>query len=177
MKVGCTLPQSGALASPENLIRVARRAEELGYDSVWVFERLLWPKPAQQPRPPIYLAGFGQYTFDRIAKFADGWNPAAIRDFESFEAQVNQLQETAARAGRPPMDVVLTAFPLVMETSLGHVRRPLTGTLDKLREDIKRLGRIGVTHIIFSIPEMTFAPSQTIAPALARLGQLIEIAR
>jgi hypothetical protein len=29
MKVGCTLPQSGALASPENLVRVAKRAEEL----------------------------------------------------------------------------------------------------------------------------------------------------
>jgi probable F420-dependent oxidoreductase len=307
MKVGCTLPQSGALASGENLTRVARRAEELGYDSVWVFERLLWPinprdpyppsrdgswptsfqnvfdpietltfvaaqtrnvrlgtsalvlpyhqpvqlarrlatldvlsegrleicggvgwsrdefeaagapferrgarademleamvaiwtrdpvrfegqfyhipeskigpKPAQQPRPPIYLAGFGQYTFDRIAKFADGWNPAAVRDFESFEARVNQLQETAARAGRPPMEVVLTAFPFVTETSLGHVRRPLAGTLGELREDVKRLSRIGVTHVIFSIPEMTSAPSQTIDPAIARLEQLIDVTR
>jgi probable F420-dependent oxidoreductase len=307
MKVGCTLPQSGALASSENLTRVARRAEELGYDSVWVFERLLWPinprdpyppsrdgrwpvnfqnvfdpietltfvaahtrnvrlgtsalvlpyyqpvqlarrlatldvlsegrleicggvgwsrdefeavgapferrgartdelleamiaiwtrdpvrfegqfyhipeskigpKPVQQPRPPIYLAGFGQYAFDRIAKFADGWNPAAIRDFESFEAQVGQLQETAARAGRPPMEVVLTAFPYVTETSLGLARRPLAGTLDELREDVKRLGRIGVTHVIFSIPEMATSPSQTIDPALARLEQLIDVTR
>src|SRR5262249_36044710 len=38
--------------------------------------RMIAPTPAKQPRPPIYLAGFGQYTFDRIAKFADGWNPA-----------------------------------------------------------------------------------------------------
>ena len=307
MKVGCTLPQSGALASRENLIRVVTRAEELGYDSVWVFERLLWPvnprdpyppsrdgswpanfqnvfdpietltfvaaltrnvrlgtsalvlpyhqpiqlarrlatldalsegrleicggvgwsrdefeavgapfegrgaraaelleaviaiwtrdpvkfegqfyhipeskigpKPAQLPRPPIYLAGFGQYTFDRIAKFADGWNPAMVQDFESFEAQVNQLQETAARAGRGAMEIVLTAVPFVMETSLGHVRRPLTGTLNELREDIKRLGRIGVTHIIFSIPEMAFAPSQTIDLAITRLERLIEVTR
>jgi probable F420-dependent oxidoreductase len=307
MKVGCLLPQSGALASRDNLIRVAKSAEELGYDSVWVFERLLWPinprdpyppsrdgrwpvnfqnvfdpietltfvaahtrnvrlgtsalvlpyyqpiqlarrlatldvlsegrleicggvgwsrdefeavgapferrgaradelleaiiaiwtrdpvrfegqfyhipeskigpKPVQQPRPPIYLAGFGQYAFDRITKFADGWNPAAIRDFESFEAQVGQLQETAARAGRPPMEVVLTAFPFVTETSLGHARRPLAGTFDELREDVKKLSRIGVTHIIFSIPEMTSAPSQTIDPAIARLEQLIDVTR
>ncbi len=307
MKVGCTLPQSGALASRENLIRVARRAEELGYDSVWVFERLLWavnprdpylpspdgswpaifqnvfdpidtlafaaahtrnvrlgtsalvlpyyqpvqlarrlatldvlsdgrleicggvgwsrdefeavgvpferrgartdellealvavwtrdpvsfngqfysipeskigPKPLQQPRPPLYLAGFGQYTFDRIAKFADGWNPAVVRDFDSFEAQVKQLQETAERAGRPPMDVVLTAVPFVMENSFGHVRRPLMGTIGELREDVKHLGRIGVTHIIFSLPEMNFANAQTIEPALTRLEQLIDVAR
>ena len=52
MKVGCTLPQSGALASPENLVRVAKRAEELGYDSVWVFERLLWPTNPRDPYPP-----------------------------------------------------------------------------------------------------------------------------
>jgi len=140
-------------------------------------ESKIGPKPAQQPRPPIYLAGFGQYTFDRIAKFADGWNPAAVRDFESFEAQVDQLQKTAARAGRPPMEVVLTAFPLVMETSLGHVRRPLAGTFNEIREDIKRLSRIGVTHVIFSIPEMTHAPSQTIDPAIARLEQLIDVTR
>src|SRR5262249_56218362 len=98
-------------------------------------ESKIGPKPAQQPRPPIYLAGFGQDAFDRITKFADGWNPAAIRDFDSFEAQVGQLQETAARAGRPPMEVVLTAFPFVTETSLGHARRPLAGTLDQLPED------------------------------------------
>ena len=109
-------------------------------------ESKIGPKPAQQPRPPIYLAGFGQYAFDRIAKFADGWNPAAVRDFESFEAQVDQLQETAARAGRPPMEVVLTSFPLVTETSLGHVRRPLAGTPDELREDIKRLSRGSASH-------------------------------
>ena len=140
-------------------------------------ESKIGPKPAQRPRPPIYLAGFGQYAFDRIAKFADGWNPAAVRDFESFEAQVDQLQETASRAGRPPMEVVLTAFPFVAETSLGHVRRPLAGTPDELREDIKRLSRIGVTHVIFSIPEMTSASSQTIDPAVARLEQLIDVTR
>src|SRR5262249_16504917 len=52
MKVGCTLPQSGALASPENLIRVANRPENSGYDSVWVFERLLWPVTPRDPYPP-----------------------------------------------------------------------------------------------------------------------------
>ncbi len=307
MKVGCSLPQTGALASRENLVRVATRAEELGYDSVWVLERLLWPtnpqdpyppspdgswpdtfqtvldpietltfvaahtrnvrlgtsalvlpyhqplqlarrlatldvlsdgrleicggigwshdefeaagvsferrgartdelieallaiwsrdpvrfegqffhipeskigpKPVQQPRPPFYLAGFGQYAFDRIAKFADGWNPAVVQDFDSFEAQVKQMQETARRAGRGPLDVVLTAIPLVMRDSMGHMRRPLMGTLDELREDLKHLARIGVTHIIFSPPEMRGEAGQTIEPALARLEQLIEIAR
>jgi probable F420-dependent oxidoreductase len=140
-------------------------------------ESRIGPKPIQQPRPPFYLAGFGQYTFDRIAKFADGWNPAVVQDFDSFAAQVKQLNATARRAGRGKMEVVLLAVPFVMETSMGHVRRPLMGTLNELREDIKRLGEIGVTHIIFSPPEMSFAPSQTIDAGLRRIEQLIEITR
>ncbi len=32
MRVGISLPQLGPTASPESLIKVARRAEELGYE-------------------------------------------------------------------------------------------------------------------------------------------------
>lgn len=45
MKIGFALPVSGAWAGPENLVAVARRAEELGYDSLWTFQRLLVPAP------------------------------------------------------------------------------------------------------------------------------------
>ena len=47
MKVGMSLPQIGPQASPESLVKVASRAEELGYDSVWVLERLLWRNAAE----------------------------------------------------------------------------------------------------------------------------------
>jgi probable F420-dependent oxidoreductase len=52
VKVGCSLPQLGLQANRENVVRVARRAEELGYDSVWVLERLLWPIEPKDPYPP-----------------------------------------------------------------------------------------------------------------------------
>ncbi|MCH7998435.1 MAG: TIGR03619 family F420-dependent LLM class oxidoreductase [Chloroflexi bacterium] len=51
MKLGFNLPQIGPAASPEAIVRVAQRAEELGYDSVWVTERLLWPIEPQTPYP------------------------------------------------------------------------------------------------------------------------------
>ncbi len=51
MKIGISLPQLGPQASPENLIRVAERAEQLGYDSVWVLERLMVPLNPQEPYP------------------------------------------------------------------------------------------------------------------------------
>ncbi|SDJ81406.1 TIGR03619 family F420-dependent LLM class oxidoreductase [Nonomuraea jiangxiensis] len=43
MRVGFAVPQSGAWATPENLRRVATRAEALGYHELWTFQRLLYP--------------------------------------------------------------------------------------------------------------------------------------
>ena len=43
MKLGFGLPLSGAWATPETMRYVATRAEELGYDSLWTFQRLLHP--------------------------------------------------------------------------------------------------------------------------------------
>jgi len=43
MKIGIGAPVSGAWAGPETLARVCALAEELGYDSLWTFQRLLAP--------------------------------------------------------------------------------------------------------------------------------------
>ncbi len=43
MRLGVGLPVSGHWATPANMRRVAMRAEELGYDSLWTFQRLLHP--------------------------------------------------------------------------------------------------------------------------------------
>lgn len=315
MRVGISLPQLGPQASPENLIKVARRAEELGYDSVWVLERLLWPlnpkepypatpdgklpetyqtvfdpietltfvaahtkkvqlgtsvlvlpyhtpiqlarriatldvlsggralvgvgagwsrdefeaagtpferrgarcdeflramievwttdpvkfegqfyhipesivgpKPVQKPHPPIYVAGFGQFTFDRAVKFGSGWNPAGIPSFEWLEGMINQFRQTAARAGRGEMEVVLRAFAIVLKQphAGGHPpshasgRPPMMGTLDELREDTRRLRDMGVTHLIQSPPALGFDPSASIDDMLAAMEQLIEVSK
>lgn len=52
MKVGFAVPVSGSWATPENQRHVVRRAEELGYESVWTFQRLLYPlHPAAEEAP------------------------------------------------------------------------------------------------------------------------------
>ncbi|PZG13185.1 TIGR03619 family F420-dependent LLM class oxidoreductase [Nonomuraea aridisoli] len=43
MRVGFAVPQSGPWATPENMRRIAVRAEELGYDALWTFQRLVYP--------------------------------------------------------------------------------------------------------------------------------------
>ena len=49
LKVGITLPQASVQATRENVIHMAQMAEGEGFDSLWVFERLLWPTNPQTP--------------------------------------------------------------------------------------------------------------------------------
>jgi alkanesulfonate monooxygenase SsuD/methylene tetrahydromethanopterin reductase-like flavin-dependent oxidoreductase (luciferase family) len=51
MKDGVTLPQAGEQSTKENIVRTAKAAEYEGFDSLWVFERLLWPVNPQTPYP------------------------------------------------------------------------------------------------------------------------------
>ena len=47
--MGISLPQAGWQATRENVLHMAQMAESEGFDSVWVFERLLWPINPQTP--------------------------------------------------------------------------------------------------------------------------------
>jgi probable F420-dependent oxidoreductase len=49
MRVGFALGNIGPIGSPENLVKIAQRAEALAYDSLWTVERLLWPVAPQTP--------------------------------------------------------------------------------------------------------------------------------
>ena len=51
MRLGFAVPQFGPDAGPNALLEVARLAEELGYDSLWVIERLLYPLNPKAPYP------------------------------------------------------------------------------------------------------------------------------
>jgi probable F420-dependent oxidoreductase len=307
MKLGIQLPQTGPQASADNIALVARRAEELGYDSVWTLERLLWPvnpqepypaspdgrlpepyqivyepletlayvaahttraqlgtsvlvlpyhtpvslarriatvdalsggrtaigvgvgwsrdefeaagtpfekrgaradefleamtrvwteetvgfegefyripeskigpKPAQKPRPPIYIAGFGQYAFDRAVKYGDGWNPSGLPSFEWLEGMINQFHETARNKGRSGLEIVLRAFTMVFDQSLGGERKPMMGALSEVKEDIRRLRDMGVTHLIHSPSSLGFTMSPSVNEGLELMERLMEISR
>ncbi|MDQ5843081.1 MAG: TIGR03619 family F420-dependent LLM class oxidoreductase [Thermoproteota archaeon] len=49
MKVGILLPQTGELATAEDVLHIGEAAEKGGLDSAWVLERLLWPLKPQTP--------------------------------------------------------------------------------------------------------------------------------
>lgn len=70
--IGFAPPVSGSWATPENMIRIARRAEELGYHSLWVFQRLLapvdagWGEAYRSVHDPLLTLGFLAAHTERI---------------------------------------------------------------------------------------------------------------
>ena len=50
MQLGFAVPVSGSWATPANCTEIAAKAEELGYFSLWTFQRLLSPLDGDTPR-------------------------------------------------------------------------------------------------------------------------------
>ena len=51
MKLGVQLPNIGPLEGREPYVRIARAAEELGYDSVWSGDHVVYPVESRPPYP------------------------------------------------------------------------------------------------------------------------------
>ena len=51
MKYGFTLPGRGPLATPERLGTLARKGEELGYDTLYTGDHILVPRSISSPYP------------------------------------------------------------------------------------------------------------------------------
>ena len=77
--------------------------EFVGFEPSWQ-----WPKPVQQPRPPVLIGGAaGPRLFAHVAEFADGWMPiggAGVR------RALEQLRRAAAQRGRDPQTLQVVPF-------------------------------------------------------------------
>jgi probable F420-dependent oxidoreductase len=51
LEFGVHLPHVGPFASPEAIAGVARKAEELGYHSIWVSDHIITPRKMESPYP------------------------------------------------------------------------------------------------------------------------------
>jgi probable F420-dependent oxidoreductase len=77
--------------------------DEASYEGEFVrFHRIWsWPKPLQQPNPPVLVGGGGETVLDRVLAFGDGWMPNAATD-----RLVERMQELRSRTDRKlPVDV------------------------------------------------------------------------
>lgn len=69
MRLGFVLPHIGPFASPAAIIAAAQRAEDLGYNSLWVTDRVLYPLAPRTPYPAAadgVLPEVYQYVLDPL---------------------------------------------------------------------------------------------------------------
>jgi probable F420-dependent oxidoreductase len=85
--------------------------DEASYDGEFVkFDRVWsWPKPAQQPHPPIILGGETDHTLRRVIEYCDGWFPRPRGGFDVVQG-VARLRQMAEKAGRDPATIATIVF-------------------------------------------------------------------
>jgi probable F420-dependent oxidoreductase len=115
-----------------------------------------YPKPVQQPHPPIWIAGHTRAAIRRAARLGDGWHPIGLRPPaglypEEFAKAVAEIRSQAEAAGRDPRVITLSFRAPIMFTSgaVSGDRTPFVGTRDQIVEDIRTYQRLGVSHLIF----------------------------
>ena len=116
MRIGFSLPLHGSAARPEGLITIAKRAEALGYESLWVWERLLAPVHPKAPYP-----------------IGDGTHPA------QFRSALDPLEALTFIAGHTERVALGTSVLVLALYNPIMLARQLT-TLDVLSKGRLRVG-------------------------------------
>lgn len=121
------------------------------------------PKPVQKPHIPIYLGGYSQKTFARIAKHANGWI-CTIRDsLSQVKLNIEKIKEECHKVNRDPKDINIAAilYPNVidsddMDNRQGYENQRessrilLNGDIDQVGRDLLEIKNIGVGNVIFN---------------------------
>ena len=105
--------------------------EHVDFDPIWS-----WPKPLQQPHPPILVGGGGEKVIDRVLRFGDEWIPNRVESVEVLKERIDELRD---RAGRR---VPVSFFSAKPEATA-----------------VERLDWAGVDRVIFYVPPDASADS------------------
>lgn len=73
-------------------------------------ECLFYPKPIQQPHPPIFCGGQSDQTFERVAELAQGWDSIGVEPVR-LASQIKKLEKTLERHGRSRDEITINACP------------------------------------------------------------------
>jgi len=113
--------------------------EFVDFDPAWSY-----PKPLQQPHPPLLLGGETDHTLRRVVEFCDGWFPRAGRGFEPTEG-IARLHAVADEAGRDRSTLSVTVFRAPADAGdlaayrEAGIDRALLEVPDASRDEILRL--------------------------------------
>ena len=103
-----------------------------------------WPKPVQQPRPPVLVGGApGPKLFAHVAEYGDGWIPIGGA---GVAKALPDLQRAVAEAGRDPASVRVVPFGAIPD-----------------RNKLDYYASLGIDEVVLRIPS---APADEVMPVL-----------
>jgi probable F420-dependent oxidoreductase len=111
------------------------------------------PKPAQTPRPPVLLAATTREGLDRVARRADGWNPAGV-PVELLAPMWTTVRALAAGYGRDPdtLQMVVRATVALTDRPIeGPDRTEYTGSFDQVADDLDATRAAGAHEVILRL--------------------------
>jgi probable F420-dependent oxidoreductase len=110
------------------------------------------PKPVQRPRPPVLLAAHTPAALDRVARRADGWNPADI-PVELLAPTWAHICERAASYGRDTdaMSLVVRANIVLTDRPLAGARASYHGDIAQVAADLAATADAGADEVILGL--------------------------
>ncbi|MBM7776347.1 putative F420-dependent oxidoreductase [Actinokineospora baliensis] len=108
------------------------------------------PKPVQAGGPPILLGGAAEPALRRAGRLADGWISSSRADLTTIGASVRLVRDAAAEAGRDPQQLRMICRGVVLARP-DQGTRPLTGSVEKIRDDLGGLAEQGITELFIDL--------------------------
>jgi probable F420-dependent oxidoreductase len=107
------------------------------------------PRPAQLPRPPIWVGGSSEGALRRAVRFGDAWHPTRVRIDRLKDEGLPLLQKIATNESLPlpalcpRLKLRITDAPLADDLRLAG-----QGTLEQIAADLEALGDLGAQYIL-----------------------------
>ena len=100
----------------------------------WDFQNVsMEPKPIQKPHPPLWFGGHHEHTFERVAKWGDGWMMLAYPAGAEATAAFDQLRRLTEQAGREPASLGIDVVSLANNHSGDYGEAGRESTMKALR--------------------------------------------
>jgi probable F420-dependent oxidoreductase len=81
-----------------------------------------YPKPVQQPHPPIHVGGESEAALRRVAQFGQGWYGFSVAP-EDVPARINRMAELLDAEGRTRSEIQVSICPYLLGADADTVRR------------------------------------------------------
>jgi probable F420-dependent oxidoreductase len=181
--LGWSLDEYEAVGVPQR--RLGNHSEEIldVLDAIWtddivshdgeryhVRPSTIFPKPVQNPRPPLLLAAYTPAGLDRIARRADGWTPAGL-PVDAIAPMWSTIRDLAAGYARDveQLQLVVRANVKIFEQALGSDRPSYWGSIEQVTDDIDATCATGAHEILIDVQASSSSAAELIELAGAVL--------